>query len=529
MKTILSFIVAIFCCTFVFAATPGQATLEKINQTPEGMFKHPATLYKQPIANPGSAPDKAIFIIDLWGTLPKEQRDQTSFATYHEMGRQYGYLLNKANLPKEYQNLSLESFYNELHDKIQKSEWFLDWLYNGVTKVSYDRIPEREMQLIEGAAETAGLTTETINIGKTTRIITPKDKLIFLDQMFLFTFASHIIPVPHQEQQVNIFAEPVEIQNPLHGNIPFGCSTLSVWGNYTADNKMIFARNFDWTKTLHSTFANRTLIGIFHPDNGDNSIALIGYPGWFFSDTGINDKGVFVEMNSGWYSSYTMNVTKKTKSYGDLLSDYLYTASDYASLYNMIGSSTPDISYVIIGTDGKKIFAAEETAPGMLVPKYVRMRTPESQSHYSTDPVNEDVLTVSNAFRLPDWDKLIGIQAIPYPYPEDESSSYPMTRYDNLLNQARSHRGTITLDIMKNIMERSLMHGDQGGATGYESLPSLEKAIAVTYFSLVATTDQNGKLFNWWLRMPAIENQCVEGSQCAGLGWVNVDLNQFFK
>jgi hypothetical protein len=534
MKRLVSVSAALFLSTSVFAVAPSkpaqstQPALEIISQTPVGMFKHQATLYRQAIANPGSAPDKAIFIIDLWGG---DKTSDHSLAAYHEMGREYGYLLNKANLPAQYQNLSLDGFYTELHNEISKSEWYLGWLYNAITKVSYDRIPAREMQMIAGAAETAGLASETVSDGKMNKVMTAQDKLVFLDQMFLFTFLTHVIPVQSPELQLEIMQHPFNLQTPPKGVEPFGCSTLATWGDYTADHQMLFARNFDWTKSLHPFFANRTLVGVFHPNNGDNSMALIGYPGWFFSDTAMNDKGLILEMNSGWYSSYTMNVTKKTQSYGDLMSDFLFTSNDYNSLYKTVSESTADIGYVIFGTDGKKIFAAEETAPGMLVPKYVRMRTPASQSHYATDPVNEDVMLASNAFRLRDWDKLIGLQAIPYPYPKtDESSSYPLTRYDNLLSQARSNKGQITLNTMKNIMERSLMHGAEGGATGYEALPSMKDAIAVTYFSLVAAPDQNGKLFNWWLRLPAVANQCVDGSKCDdSLGWVNLDLNRFFK
>lgn len=509
MKKIIIFIATLMLAGSIFAATTTQPAPEIIVQTPDGK----ATLYKQTIANPGDATDKAIYIIDVHGI----KNATNSLAAYKEMGRQYGYLLNKANLPAQYQNLSLESFYNDVYAKIHNSEWFLDWLFygkGGITEISYERIPAREMALIQGAAETSGLSSATLKVGKITKTITPTDKLIFLDQMFLYTFLSHVIPVQNQA--------------------PFGCSTLATWGEYTADGKMIFARNFDWTKSLHKTdvFANRTLIGIFHPENGDNSIALVGYPGWFFSDTGVNDKGLLLEMNSGWYSSYTMNVTKQTQAYADLLSDYLYTTNNYNDLYKVVSNSVPDISYVIIGTDGNKIFAAEETADGffkgLFAPHYVRMRTPESQSHYATDPVNESVMAVSNSFRLTDWEKLINWQITPYPYPKtDEASSYPLTRYDNLLSQARANKGKITPETIRTIMEFSLQHSDKGGATGYEQPadplhPDLPGTEAVTYFSLVATQDTNGKLFNWWLRIPGKKNQG------AGVGWVNVDLNKFF-
>lgn len=526
MKRLISIVVASLLANTALAITPNQPDLEVIKQTPAGMGTHPGTLYRQEIGQPGDAPDKAVFIIDVWGAGAKaDKNSKDSMETYRMMGRQYGYLLNKANLPPQYQNLSLESFYNELHDKIHKSEWFLDiiFLYDSITKISLEpglfygpRIPPRELALIEGAAETSGLT---------------KKQLVFLDQMFLFTFLTHVIPVQKPEVQAHIFDQPVDLQ-PAQNVAPFGCSTLAVWDKYTKNHQMLFARNFDWTKTLHGLFAGRTLVGVFHPDNGDNSIALIGYPGWFFSDTGINDKGVFVEMNSGWYSSYTMNVTRYTKSYADLLSDMLYTSKNYDELYNAVATSIPDISYVIIGTDGNKIFAAEEKSVGMLgkffTPSYVRMRVPGSESHYRNDPISEDVLVVSNSFRLADWDTKYHL-LVPNPYPQDESTSYPLTRYDNLLKQARYNHGIITLETMQDIMERSLMlNSDQGGATGYEGTLD-NKPAAVTYFSLVAAPDQNGKLFDWWLRMPDVHNQCIDGYKCQHLGWVNVDLNYFFK
>ncbi|MCL5260085.1 MAG: hypothetical protein M1561_00160 [Gammaproteobacteria bacterium] len=561
MKKIISILAMILVSSAVFAATPPpQPKLEMIGYTPLGMFKHQAFLYRQAISNPGGGIDKAIFIIDLWGDTQSDKNAKNSLETYKVMGRQYGYLLS--HLPPEYQNLSLASFYKELHARTYEKEgWPLSKLYDKIADLSVGdkdkdgkyidngRIPAREMELIQGAAETSALGV--------------KD-LAFLDQMFLFTFLTHILPAQSQELQENIFERPVNWQTVPEDMIPFGCSTLAVWGKYLADdndNNMLFARNFDWTKNLHSSFANRTLITVLHPDNGDHSIALIGYPGWFFSDTAINDKGVLVEMNSGWYSSYTMNITKKTKGYADLLSDFLYTADNYASLKKLVAdekTNIPDIGYVIIGTDGatttatdgtktKNIFAAEETAPGILVKQHVRLRTPYSDIeplYKDIDKQNEDVLAVSNSFRLPGWDswEYIKLQVFPFPYPtKDDTSSYPLTRYNNLLHQARINKGNINLETMKNIMTRSLMDSDQGSATGYALKPdaSKSKAEAVTYFSLVAAPDENHKLFNWWLRLPVDEvinqqkysNQCEEGYKCDGHEgeWVYVDLNQFFK
>lgn len=121
----------------------------------------------------------------------------------------------------------------------------------------YNRYPQQYQDVVNGMAETSGLT---------------------LDQQVILN-ALEWIPkidafVPH-------------------------CSGLGVWGPYTTDGSMIFGRNNDDDFDTYTNFGQYVVVAVFNPTDSGMPVASINYAGVIYAATGINRAGIFMELNSG--------------------------------------------------------------------------------------------------------------------------------------------------------------------------------------------------------------------------------------
>lgn len=452
-------------------------------------------LYKQDI--PGS--DKFIIIADLHGT-------------YQEMGAQYGAMLG---MHSPY-NL-LGTFYRQLTNLPIERDFFIKNLYHYIIlPIAKRHLPERQMELIAAAATTSGMSI---------------DELVLLDQTLVFTFLSHL---PEQQRTNALAGQNIQT---IDGTMAPGCSTLGVWGNFTKNKQLLIGRNFDWAKNAHIAFNSPftpclLMVTVYHPtdENGRpiaNSIATLGYPGWFCLLSGMNDKGLFLELNSGIFSSYGLDFfsDNSPQTYFDALANILFDVSDYKGLKNAIANSKPNLAYIMVGADGKtkQMFVTEEIATPKAI---VRMRLPGYTPYYGyeeIDPtIDENMLAVSNSFRLAGWEKIIKV-LIPYPYldpldpAKDDETAHPLLRYNNLLFGARKYRGKIDVDTMKMLFEKSMNKG--GGPTEYDYDMLHSRLIGSTFYSIIVNPTER----KWYVRQPSI----YKGQP--GDAWVTIDLNQFFE
>ena len=165
--------------------------------------------------------------------------------THHEMGRQYGMLLSD----------DLNTAYNLLIATCSPS-----FTYDRMKQIAYNvynRYPQQYQDVVNGMAETSGLT---------------------LDQQVILN-ALEWIPkidafVPH-------------------------CSGLGVWGPYTTDGSMIFGRNNDDDFDTYTNFGQYVVVAVFNPTDSGMPVASINYAGVIYAATGINRAGIFMELNSG--------------------------------------------------------------------------------------------------------------------------------------------------------------------------------------------------------------------------------------
>ncbi|MCX5748863.1 MAG: C45 family autoproteolytic acyltransferase/hydrolase [Candidatus Saganbacteria bacterium] len=324
--------------------------------------------------------------------------------SWREMGRQYGGLLKP----------QLNEFYNSVTDyltsegisyKDQKASAYA--LFNTYT----DR---RLKELVYGMAETSGLGNE---------------KQIMVNAAFM-----------NLAQYAGIWAEKANKPKTKKG-----CSGVAVWDNYSHDGKMIFGRDWDFYSVAYwKRWLPSLTIAVFNPDDGSNSVADIEFLGSIFTETAINNKGIFAELNNGMQSDPTL--TKgRTQGPVSLLS-FMFDCSTIDEFEKTIEKTPDDVSYIIQ-------VAGKDAAYSFEWPTWGVRRRSEKESGY---------LVAYNSFVRPlpvSWEK-----KVPPPVPQD-------TRRNNLLSlvSSKKYKGRIDVPAMKEILGISWeAGGSTHGGTAYQ-------------------------------------------------------------
>ncbi len=167
--------------------------------------------------------------------------------SFREMGRQYGSLLGS----------TMQSFYAKAVEQyiIGRGHATYAQIRDASVK-QYETFPAYITEMIEGMAETSGLSLE-------------KQKILNNAAMLL------------------IFPESFQ-----------GCSSLAAWGDYVSDGKLVMGRNWDLPPGYLADFQNFLSVIVYNPDSL-NSVMEITYPGTFVFQTGMNSYGVSAHVQNG--------------------------------------------------------------------------------------------------------------------------------------------------------------------------------------------------------------------------------------
>ena len=87
-----------------------------------------------------------------------------------------------------------------------------------------------------------------------------------------------------------------DIGHALQDLMLVGCSSFAVWGDKTADDELLLARNFDFY--AGDEFAKNKIIAFYAPDEG-NKFMQITWGGFLGVVSGMNDAGLTVTINAG--------------------------------------------------------------------------------------------------------------------------------------------------------------------------------------------------------------------------------------
>ena len=393
MRTIFCFVrmmVVIWCLIF-FGIVPAWADALLDTKTPIACFEQ-GEKYQQSDAK----------VVNLYGT-------------WHQMGRQYGYLL-KDELQRVYFT-KLQNFMQQHQDKTAAMCSIAEQLYQ------YN--PYRFREIMQGMSETSGLSLEQIKMTNAVEYVSG-------------------------------------ITN---------CSGLAVWQDY-ARGGLVYGRNYDFYPSFQSLSKDIAVV-IYHPADGSLAAATVGYCGEIYAVNGLNEAGLFIELNNGGPSDRGQ-ANDRFYSTADLFS-LLFDADSMQYMDVFFASMQANAAYLIGAADGKTARSYEWCVDGV-------------KHGEETMPVG--VMAMTNHFVHPDWDR---------PLPTDETSWNSLTRRKNLLQLAEDYKGQIGISCMQDIM---MMPLSEGGALS-----------ELTVYQMVVMPG-NQKM---WLHI------------IGGAGWVEINLQELLQ
>ena len=334
--------------------------------------------------------------------------------TWYEMGRQYGALL-----PNELANVAALC-----EDVIAAGE------YNAAKAesiLSNQRVqmPYTIREFFRGMEETSGLT---------------------MNQLECANAVERIAGLPH-------------------------CSFAATWDDYAAGD-LVLGRNYDYGEVFQ-LLDHEVVITVFHPADGALPAATIGYSGEIYAVNGMNEAGIFMELNNGTFSSKLKSPNLRITGTTQLLS--MLFEADSLELMDMYFNSTLNSSaYIINAADSETVHSYEWCTLGVQRGDGAEM---------------DGVFASTNHYVSTGW----GFDA-----PDEEASLQTSQRRANLLALCEANKGAITPEVMMDIIATRL---EDGGA-----------ANDLTVYQIVAVPATR----TLWLKM-------VEQTE-----WTAFDLGAFF-
>jgi hypothetical protein len=327
----------------------------------------------------------------LYKTLDGKYNVLDLHGSYREMGRQYGYLL-KDELNSMYQDTAADLAQRGLDEQGQVSEAY--WLYSNY--------PERFKEIIRGMSETSGLTLE--------------------QQVRLNGAVFTLFGVYYSHDSTP-------------GDPTAGCSGSVFWGEYSADGKLYFGRDWDASQDLMSPYIKYLTLAVYHPEGSGNTVANLEFVGEVYTETAMNDKGIFLELNNAAQSDHS-SYPGRVNAVIELLS-FMFDYSAMEEFESAFETTLASDSYNIQVADSSSAYSFEWS------------------STYGVRKRSENVTGL-----------LIAYNSFVPPYPEGWSVSPPLaedTRRDNLLVLANSpeYKGKMDVEKMKEFLA---VRWEDGGA-----------------------------------------------------------------
>jgi len=318
------------------------------------------------------------------------------YGDWHTMGRQYGHLLQQ----------QLREFHDEISaDVIARGISYDEQVETGILiSTAYG---SEILQLMDGMWETSGLSRQEV--------------MVLNAGMMLLAGAA------------------------LGGEPPAACSGIAVWGHYSFDGTLIFGRNWDIHREAMTPYMKHLGVVVFHPLEG-LAFANIHPVGNLYLETGMNEAGLFLELNNGEQSD--SGYDPEAEDTASVLLRVLASSYTLEDAYSMLEKTPVDLSYIIQLADPYRAVSVERATFGC------RMR----EGGYP------GLLTAYNSFVPPypaEWKSLVN--------PPPQISQDP--RLFNLQNLANSpeYQGLFTVGNMMRLMDIPVQDGGAvHGGTVYQ-------------------------------------------------------------
>lgn len=349
--------------------------------------------------------------------------------SFTDMGRQYGYLM-KTYLEEYYQSIVVNYLIGEK-----------GLSYDGLVadaQASYNMALTETKELILGVVETSGLTLTQLQL----------------------------------------------INNSMLSAIT-GCSAVAAWGEHTGGGPLVLGRNWDMNTGSLDRFNNYMMVVVYNPTTG-NSVADINYMGQFqYFQTGMNDKGLWIDMQNGSLSSTLNDDTKQDPNAA--IFQFLRNDSTMEELDASFMAGPSSASFIMTVADPNVTYSYFWCTQG---------------TYKFTEQDQSGLLSTSNHFvEYPDTWTINTLS------PDPATQMYTELRRNNWLALANSstYNGLLTDETMKTMLATNIADG--GG-----SFPSSGYAAETTY--QIVAVPENLRL---WIRLPKY------------FGWEKVELSELFQ
>jgi len=262
----------------------------------------------------------------------------------------------------------------------------------------------------------------------------------------------------------------------------FGCSSMDAWGDYTEKGTLVVGRNWDTTRGPFDGYGSFLTVVVYNPPAPQNSVVDINYVGSLSMQTGMNSKGIFLDLQNGTMSD--------PKEYPDRipgafqLFSFLLNASTAEEIASLFQSTLTNMGLIINGASGSRL-------PSLNTASVYEWATYDMKQRNGNG-----LLASSNNFIDPSWNNLP-------PVPDGLAGGFSKERLANLLNMGEKEKGAIDASGMMKIFDTTIPNG---GPTFPDNSP-LE-----TYYQIVALPAQ-GTL---WLKARGYS------------GWERMDLKPLF-
>jgi hypothetical protein len=257
-----------------------------------------------------------------------------------------------------------------------------------------------------------------------------------------------------------------------------GCSGCAAWGSYTSGRPLVFGRNYDYAPK----FADSMVVTAYKPAGSSLSFACIAYAGIFNATSALNSEGLFLEVNNGEFSGGESEIASREFGCSSTFS-FIEQRTSLSALDYAFSSTNTDMAFIVNAACGNDAASYEWPNFG------VKRRGPDA----------DGLLVATNNFVDPSWEGVPGIQ----PVGEGPRFGYTLERRANLLALAGRNKGSITPEVMMEMMATPL---DQGG-------PLLGGSRFVTCYQMVVVP----ATLQLWVRVPAFQE------------WTPIDLEPLLQ
>lgn len=239
------------------------------------------------------------------------------------------------------------------------------------------------------------------------------------------------------------------------------CSGIAAWGDYS-DGPLVYGRNYDYLPWFRE-LADNLVLACFRPGDGSLAVATLGFAGEIYAVNGMNEKGIFLELNNGMPSGGALWYDSRVPAVVELFS-FLFDAESLDQIESFFKTTKANFAYIVGVADG-------QTARCFEWPVF-EVKRRESHSRLG-------LTVLTNHFTEFSW----GL-----PRPEDKRFWMTRTRRQNLLTLAKHFKGSINDKVMKDIMDTRIE--DLGATTD------------LTVYQLVAVPER----FELWFKVPGVQD-----------------------